>query len=121
MLLAPLIAATPALADDWGPHDAVWHLTEIDGAAFTARATIGFPEPGKIAGSAPCNSYSGAQPAAYPRFDPGPLISTRMACPDLPAETEFFGALEAMTAGMIEGEALILADGSGRHMVFQRD
>ena len=121
LALAAVLAASGAEAADWGPPEAVWRLTEFDGTAFAAAATISFPEPGRIAGKAPCNRYSGSQSGSYPAFAAGPLVATKMACDDLAAETEFFGALEAMTAGMIEGEALILADGSGRHMVFQRD
>ena len=43
----------------YGAADKTWVLTEIDGTAFTARTTMTFPEKGRIAGKAPCNSYGG--------------------------------------------------------------
>ena len=101
--------------------EAVYVLEEIDGATFAARATIQFNEPGRIAGEAPCNRYSGAQDAPYPWFKPGPLAVTKRACPDLAAEGAFLEALSAMRLAEVSGPVLILSTESGREMVFRAE
>ncbi|MGV6811145.1 MAG: META domain-containing protein, partial [Brevirhabdus sp.] len=77
--------------------DTVWTLQELDGTPFPHRATLSFPEEGKIAGQAPCNRYFGAQTAPYPWFKVDGVGSTKMACPALDQEQVFFTALSAMT------------------------
>ena len=94
-------------------------LTEIDGQAFPARASIAFPEPGRAAGEAPCNSWSAEQTAPYPWLELGPIASTRMACPDLGQESIFFQSLEAMTLAEVQGPILILSNDAGLEMVFR--
>jgi heat shock protein HslJ len=96
-----------------------WHLLEIDGTPFNARAIVTFPEPGKIAGQAPCNTYSGAMTAPYPWFETGPLTATRIACDDLAAESRFFKVLSEMTLSEVSGGAMILSNEKGREMVFE--
>lgn len=103
----------------YGAADRVWTLTEIDGAPFSQHATLTFREDGKIAGKAPCNSYSGAMSAPYPWFETGPIAVTRMACPDLEAETAFFAALGEMTLSEVSGDTLVLSTENGREMVFK--
>ncbi|SPF78600.1 hypothetical protein ALP8811_02529 [Aliiroseovarius pelagivivens] len=95
-----------------------WKLVELDGASFPAKATISFPEKGRIAGQAPCNSYSGTQSAPYPWFETGPIAATKRACPDLTAEAEFFEALGQMRLAEVSGDTLILSNEDGREMVF---
>ena len=114
MKWAALIALT-----GYGAADQIWVLDSIDGVAFDARAELIFPEEGKISGRGPCNQFFGEQRAPYPWFDVGPLGATRMACPDLPAETMFFQALEAMTLSEVAGDILILSTDDGREMVFR--
>ncbi|MCI2399718.1 META domain-containing protein [Aliiroseovarius subalbicans] len=96
-----------------------WVLEELDGVPFTARATITFPEEGKIAGEAPCNRYFGAQTAPYPWFDVDGVGATRMACPDLDAEGRFFAALERVTLAEVAGNTLILSTEDRVEMVFK--
>jgi heat shock protein HslJ len=98
----------------------VWQLAELDGKPFNIRATITFPGEGRIAGQAPCNRYSGTQTSPYPWFHAGPLIATKMACPDLMAENVFFEALADMTLSEAVPDALILSNDAGRAMVFRR-
>lgn len=97
-----------------------WQLTALDGAPWTASGTLEFPEAGRIAGQAPCNRYFATQTAPYPWFDSGPVGASRMACPDLDAETDFFAALEAMTLSEVTGNTLILSNDAGREMVFTK-
>ena len=103
----------------YGAADQEWHLIEIDGELFSSRATVTFPEPGKIAGQAPCNTYSGTLTAPYPWFETGPLAVTRRACEALVAEGQFFEALGEMTQSEVSGGSMILRNENGREMVFE--
>ncbi|TDK46734.1 META domain-containing protein [Antarcticimicrobium luteum] len=103
----------------FGAADRVWHLAELDGSPFPATATLAFPEPGQIAGEAPCNRYSGVMTTPYPWFDAGQLLSTRRACPELEAEQAFLSALTAMTEAEVATGTLILRNAAGREMVFR--
>lgn len=98
---------------------AEYHLIEMDGAPFVPRATIGFPKEGEVVGQAPCNRYFAAQTAPYPWFVLDGIGATRMACPDLEAESAFFAALEDMSLAEVVGTTLILSNEAGRKMVFE--
>lgn len=98
---------------------AVWTLTELDGKPFAAKATISFPAEGKVTGKAPCNTYASSQTKPMPWFELGPVMSTKMACPDLAAEQQFFSGLGAMTLAEVQGNTLILSNDAGREMVFR--
>lgn len=78
-----------------------------------AGATLSFPETGRIAGKAPCNNYGGAQLADWPDFKVEGVFSTKMACPDLALEADFFDALNRATTASRDGDALLLSDGNG--------
>lgn len=121
-LIAVVMMVTTCRADEtvraYGGADRVWHLVELDGAPFTAPATLTFPEAGRIAGKAPCNQYFGELTVPYPWFDVQNIGTTRMACPDLKSETQFLEALKAMTLSEILADVLILSTPEGREMVF---
>jgi len=124
--LAPLAifaSLTACAADEsisrYADTDAIYHLIELDSAAFDGRATIAFPEAGRVTGQAPCNTYSGAQTSPYPWFNVDGVAATRMACPALDAEQAFFEALTAMELAEVAGNTLILSDTTGRSMVFE--
>lgn len=130
MMRAPALAALVLLAAcgdetvfDVVDRDATYVLTELDGAPFPARATIRFPAPGRIAGEGPCNSYTAAQSAPHPWFEPGPVAATRRACldaGDAGAEAEFFRALSLMRQADVSGPVLRLTDtGRRKIMVFR--
>ena len=103
----------------FGDADRVWTLKLLNGAPFPARATLTFPKQGEIAGDGPCNRYFGAMSAAYPAFNAGPIGSTRMACPEMSAETAFLAALEVATLSQAEDETLVLSNPDGLEMVFK--
>lgn len=103
----------------YGGADKVWTLTELDGAPFGATATLTFPEEGAIAGRGPCNSYRATMTVPYPWFEAGPVMSTKMACPDLQREAQFFEALSAMSLSEVLGDVMILSTPDGREMVFK--
>ena len=123
LILTVLLAATSCSGDEtlraYGAADKVWVLTALDGQPFASRATITFPEAGKIAGQAPCNHFSGAMTAPYPWFETGPLAATKMACPELDAEIAFFTALTEMTQAEVLGNTMILSTEDGREMLFK--
>ena len=118
LLLGTACAGDESLAK-YGASGKVWVLTEIDGKAFTARATMEFDDAGWIKGQAPCNRYSVKQKAPYPWFEVGPTMVTKMACPDLADENAFFKALTAMTLSEVGNETLILSNDDGATMVFK--
>lgn len=97
---------------------AEYALVEMDGMPFVAKATIAFPEEGRVVGQAPCNRYFAQQTVPYPWFGLEGIGATRMACPDLAIETAFFNALEGMTLAEVSGDTLILSNSLGRQMVF---
>ncbi|MCO4843129.1 MAG: META domain-containing protein [Yoonia sp.] len=84
----------------------------------SGTATLDVSQAGRVTGKGPCNSYSADQKAVYPWFELGPIISTRMACPDLPSEAFYFEALSEMTLAETQGNILILYNTDGREMVF---
>jgi len=102
----------------YGAADIEWTLRELDGHPFSGIATLRFPEPGRIAGSAPCNSYSARQDAPYPWFEAQQLAVTRMACDNLAAESQYLQALQEMSLSEVSGSTLILSNDAGRQMVF---
>ena len=121
-LTIPIILAA-CLKDEtvsgYADPKATYHLEEIDGVTFKAGATISFPEQGSIRGKAPCNTYAADQRAPYPWLELGPIVGTRAACSDLPAEVQFFKALASMTQIEALDDLLILRSDSGAEMVFR--
>lgn len=122
-LVLPLIALFQCDRDEtvaaYGASDRSWVLQEIDGQPFEASALLQFPEEGKIAGNAPCNSYNGTLNAPYPWFEIKDLAATRAACATLEAEGMYFAALLAMTQSEVSGDVLILRNEDGHEMVFK--
>ncbi|MEL7013948.1 MAG: META domain-containing protein [Pseudomonadota bacterium] len=112
------ISCADATLSGYGSADRLWVLKEIDGAAFTARATLEFPEEGVLQGKAPCNTFRGTQTVPYPWFKAENIAATRMACPELEAENAFFTALSEMTLAEVGGDTLLLSNDAGREMVF---
>ncbi|MDF1729007.1 MAG: META domain-containing protein [Sulfitobacter sp.] len=96
-----------------------WELIELQGEPFDGAVTLDFPAAGEIAGKAPCNRYSATLRVPYPWFRAGPVIATRMACPDMETEAAFLRALEAATYSEVTGDRLILSDDTGVLLVFK--
>ncbi len=99
--------------------DKVWQLVELDGKAFDAKATLTFPEAGRIAGTTPCNQYNGAMTAAYPKFETGPIAATKRACIDMAQESAFLAGLGAATTSDLSNDTLTLSNADGLKMVFK--
>ena len=96
LAFAAVFAASACAGDEtvtgYAPTGTTWHLVELDGADFTARATLVFGENGAFSGDAPCNRYGGASTVPYPWFQAAQVFSTKRACADLDAETAFFAS-----------------------------
>lgn len=122
-LLPALLLAAACSGDEtlsaYGAAGKMWQLHSIDGKAYAASASLRFPEPGKITGRGPCNSFHGAQTAPYPWFTVAALAVTRAACAELAAETAFLQALQEMTQAEAAGDVLILSSDAGREMLFK--
>lgn len=118
-LCATLAACEGNTADPAGSVDLdrEWRLIRMNGAPTTARATLTFSG-GTIGGSAPCNGYGGDMTASYPQFDAGPIISTKIACPELEAENAYFRALEAASMMNVAGDTLTLSTATAPVLVF---
>ncbi|UWQ28437.1 META domain-containing protein [Leisingera sp. M523] len=120
--ICSLLFASACTGDEtlsaYGAAGKVWHLSSIDNAAYPAFAWLTFPEPGKVAGRAPCNSFQGTQTAPYPWFSAETLTTARAACPELTLEADFLQSLQKMTLAEVSGDVLILSNGQGREMLF---
>lgn len=119
ILLASYLADETITA--YGGADVIWTLTEMDRAPFTARATLVFEDGGAVYGQAPCNRFRATQSVPYPWIEIGPIMATKMACPDLEAEDAYLTALQEMTLAEVSGPVLILSNDEGREMVFRAD
>ncbi|WP_424832654.1 META domain-containing protein [Ruegeria sp.] len=123
IMTLPLVALFQCAKDEtvaaYGAADQTWVLQEIDGQPYGASALLRFPDEGKIAGNAPCNSYSGTLNAPYPWFEITDLAATRAACAGLEAEGVYFAALLSMTQSEVSGDVLILRNEDGHEMIFK--
>ena len=123
VLSAKLAAAMSAAAHEshspFENRSQTWQLVELNGQPFVARATLRFPEAGRIAGEAPCNRWFGEMRRPFPFFETGPLAATRMACPELDRESDFLNALARMSLAEHESGRLTLHGAKGETMVFR--
>ncbi len=102
------------------PSD-IWLLQTLNGDAISTRITLTFPEKGKIAGDAPCNSYFATQSAPLPWFETGPIGTTKRACPELALESLYFQTLGAMTLIEVQADTLALSNDGDDSLEFSKD
>ncbi|WP_416513837.1 META domain-containing protein [Aliiroseovarius sp. YM-037] len=124
MLSVPFAFLAACYGDEtisgYADPEAVWVLAELNGTTFSERATLAFPEEGKIAGEAPCNRYFGEQTAPYPWISIERIGATKRACSAMSEEIAFLNALGQMTLAEVAGGTLILSNEAGGEMVFRR-
>ena len=75
-----------------------WLLENLEGgAADHGRATLAFPETGKVSGNGSCNRFFGPAEIKGDAIRLGPLASTRMACAEeaMDQEAKYLEALQA--------------------------
>lgn len=104
----------------YADREATWRLTHLGDAAFTAKATISFPDKGAVLGAGPCNSFRATQGVPYPWIEIGQIAATRRACPELDLEQQYFAALRSATLAEVSGTVLILTAEDGIELVFER-
>lgn len=118
--LAALLLLAACTPGETGPTEAAlardWRLVALNGQAV--RATLDLSEAGKAAGQAPCNRYFATREGTLPDFRLAGIGATRMACPDLAAETDFLNALGAVRTAALEEGRLILAGPDGVRLEF---
>jgi len=113
-LLLPVVLLSACRND---LSDSQWVLTDIVGKTvpLSGKAYMRFHQNEKtfVDGSGGCNRFSGNFTVVGSALRVGPLISTRMACPDMREERAFFNALQSVDAYRLEqGELLLLRDGA---------
>ncbi len=104
----------------YGAYDDAFVLQTLNGQEFNASASVSFPQPWRINGEGPCNTFSAAQTAPYPWISLGPLTVTRGSCPEIAQETAFLEALGRMTVVIVKEFSLTLSNDAGEEMVFSR-
>jgi heat shock protein HslJ len=103
-----------------------WVLTDLAGtlALPGGKATLGFPEAGRVAGNGSCNRFTGAVTITGDSLKMGPLASTRMACMDngvSQQEDTYFKALNAATHYAYQDPYLLIyAEGFDKPLRFTR-
>lgn len=98
--------------------DTLWILQSLDGEPFPQRAELRLTEDGRVTGRAPCNRFFGQRTGRYPDLSFGAVAATRMACPDLAAETAFLAALADVTTAELVDDRLILTGAGAGALVF---
>lgn len=103
-----------------------WVLTDLAGtpALPGGKATLAFPEEGRVAGSGSCNRFTGSVTITGAQLKMGPLASTRMACMDNAVSQQEDAYLKALGAAnrysYQDPYLLIYADGFDKPLRFAR-
>ncbi|MFD1809372.1 META domain-containing protein [Gemmobacter lanyuensis] len=84
------------------------------GSAGQGRAArhAGPARAGRAAGQAPCNRWFATVEGTLPAFRLSGIGATRMACPDLAAETAFLATLSRVTRAQVQ-EGMLVLEGPG--------
>lgn len=101
-----------------------WVLTDLAGtpALPGGKATLTFPEAGRVAGNGSCNRFTGSVTINNDSLKMGPLASTRMACIDnnvSKQEDTYLKALGAATRYAYQDPYLLIyAEGFAKPLRF---
>jgi heat shock protein HslJ len=105
-------SATPAPnapAPLWGTQ---WQLAALGAQAVMpqSRATLQFPEVGRVTGNGSCNRFSAAVTVRQDRLTFGDLASTKMACIGgaMAQETAYMAALQKAQRFERQGDSLLI-------------
>lgn len=110
---------TPAMSND-EIAGIDWHLVGLEGQEVDWTASLRF-DGEKLSGKAPCNRWFATNAAALPAIAIKAIGATKMACPDLAAESAFFETLQAMQRAELDQDHLYLIGPEGRIMEFAKD
>ena len=94
-----------------------WQLIALAGEAVSENITLSFGADGRLSGNGGCNSYSGPYTTAAGALTIGPLLSTRIACPDS-SENAYFAALQAATSYTADGSTLTIYTDMDEMLIF---
>jgi heat shock protein HslJ len=103
-----------------------WILTDLAGipALPGGKATLSFPDVGRVAGNASCNRFTGTMLVTGNSIKMGPLATTRMACADNDINRQediYLKALGAAVRYSYEApDLLIYAEGYEKPLRFMR-
>ena len=103
-----------------------WTLQDLSGtpALPNGKATLAFPESGRVAGNGSCNRFTGSAEISGDTIKFGMLASTRMACMDNAVssqEMEYLKALQAAKRFELKDSALLIyAEGYDKPLRFAR-
>jgi heat shock protein HslJ len=114
---AILLAAAMALPASADVHVAPWVLQSLDGGVVAVEVTLDLADPERVTGQAPCNRYFAGRSGTPPAFRLEAIGATKMACPELALEAEYFSALAEVTA-IEETEDRLVLRGEGTELVF---
>ncbi len=102
-----------------------WKLLSIDGVALDPptgpkEAHFILRPDYRVTGFGGCNTFNGS----WEKQDDevlalGPLMSTRMACPEMGIEHSFLAAMDGEIATAVAGELLTVIGSNGTELVFQ--
>lgn len=104
----------------WIVPGSEWRLVELNGAAYPARLTATLTEDGRVVGQAPCNRFTADYSGRWPDLTFAPVATTRMACPELAAESAALAALGAIDHGENGPQGLVLTGPEGVRLRFER-
>jgi len=89
----------PAQSSSFNLANSEWLLEDLNGSAVldNVQATLTFPETGKVTGNGSCNRFFGPAEIHGDAIKLGPLVSSRMACPEavMNQEAKYLQALQA--------------------------
>lgn len=105
-------AASPLASlagSEWGPERA--------SNPATSERFVAFKTGGEIIGHGGCNRFFGTYAQDGDTLTIGPLASTKMACPDLKAESEFLNNLQAARTITATHKTLIIYNADGRSVL----
>lgn len=97
-----------------------WQLITLGQNDVLGEVTLLFGEDGRVTGTGGCNTFRTTYRVEGDALGFGPVLSTRMACPDAASsqqEIDYFAALEAAAAFDLTAEQLIIS-GEGATLVF---
>jgi len=120
----PQKAGTPALP--FSLIGSEWILADLAGTPVIAnsKASIAFPELGRVAGNGSCNRFTGSVTITGDTLKFGPLASTRMACMDGGVSAQEDAYLKALGAAnryeFRDPNLLIYATGYDQPLRFAR-
>ena len=76
----------------------------------------------RVSGQSPCNRYFGSvvqSNTGSNSIQLGPLASTKMACPHLPAEHNYFQNLQRVSMVTVVPDGLVLTTSDNTKLIFQ--